>query len=102
MVRSLKFGEKIVHEDIEWKKRRLSFLKEEFASKKTELNSVLSLLKCEQARSTVKMFHHNQEDKLSKISIKKRSITAEVDKLEFEIADLETELRKWFTSLKRE
>ena len=95
MTRSIKCGEQIVHEDIEWKKRRLSFLKEEWASKKTELNSVLSLLKCEQARSTVKMFHHNQEDKLSqKHLLQKRSITAEIDKLEFEIADLETELEE--------
>ena len=82
-------------EDIVWKKRQLSFLKEKLSSKKIELNELINLLKCEKARSTVKIFHHNQDDALNKKhQVEKRSIIAEIDKLEFEIADLESELEE--------
>ena len=82
-------------EDVVWKKRQLSFLKEKLSSKKIELNELKKLLKCEQARSTVKIFHHNQDDALNKKhQVEKRSIIAEIDKLEFEIADLESELEE--------
>ena len=80
-------------EDIVWQKRQLSFLKEKLFSEKTELKEMTNLLKCEQARSTVKMFHHNQDDMLiKKHQVERRRIIAEIEKLEFEIADLESEL----------
>ena len=70
-------------------------MKEKLSSKKIELNELKNLLKCEQARSTVKIFHHNQDDALNKKhQVEKRSIIAEIDKLEFEIADLESELEE--------
>jgi len=82
-------------EDIVWQKRQLSFLKEKLFSEKTELKEMTNLLKCEQARSTVKMFHHNQDDMLNKKhQAEKRRIIAEIEKLEFEIADLESELEE--------